>query len=261
MLVTGPTGSGKSTTLAAMIDFVNTNRYDHILTIEDPIEFVHQSKRCLVSQRELHRDTSDFSEALRSALRQDPGIILVGEMRDVETIRLALTAAETRHLVFGTLHTTSAAKTIDRVIDVFPAAEKDSVRSMLSELLQAVISQTLLKKKTGGRVAAHEIMRGTPAIRHLIREQVAQMYPRYKPVGHWHADYGSMPAEVGRGTRHFVRGRSRKSEATRQHCHIVLLLVKPSAQDDSRRFVINRGIGKVSAVPRCERVGLCFPTG
>jgi twitching motility protein PilT len=177
VLVTGPTGSGKSTTLAAMIDFINDHRYDHILTIEDPIEFVHDSKRCLVNQREVHRDTLGFSEALRSALREDPDIILVGEMRDLETIRLALTAAETGHLVFGTLHTTSAAKTIDRVIDVFPAAEKAMVRSMLSESLQAVISQTLLKKKSGGRVAAHEIMRGTSAIRNLIREdKVAQMY-------------------------------------------------------------------------------------
>jgi twitching motility protein PilT len=177
VLVTGPTGSGKSTTLAAMIDFINDNRYDHILTIEDPIEFVHESKRCLVNQREVHRDTLGFSEALRSALREDPDIILVGEMRDLETIRLALTAAETGHLVFGTLHTTSAAKTIDRIIDVFPAAEKSMVRSMLSESLQAVISQTLLKRRSGGRVAAHEIMRGTSAIRNLIREdKVAQMY-------------------------------------------------------------------------------------
>ena len=177
VLVTGATGSGKSTTLAAMIDFINDNRYDHILTIEDPIEFVHESKRCLVNQREVHRDTLGFSEALRSALREDPDIILVGEMRDLETIRLALTAAETGHLVFGTLHTTSAAETIDRVIDVFPAAEKAMVRSMLSESLQAVVSQTLLKRRNGGRVAAHEIMRGTSAIRNLIREdKVAQMY-------------------------------------------------------------------------------------
>ena len=177
VLVTGPTGSGKSTTLAAMIDFVNDNRYDHILTIEDPIEFVHESKRCLVNQREVHKDTHGFSEALRSALREDPDIILVGEMRDLETIRLALTAAETGHLVFGTLHTTSAAKTIDRVVDVFPAAEKAMVRSMLSESLRAVISQSLLKKIGGGRVAANEIMIGTPAIRNLIREdKVAQMY-------------------------------------------------------------------------------------
>ena len=160
-----------------MIDFINDNRYDHILTIEDPIEFVHESKRCLVNQREVHRDTLGFSEALRSALREDPDIILVGEMRDLETIRLALTAAETGHLVFGTLHTTSAAKTIDRIIDVFPAAEKSMVRSMLSESLQGVISQTLLKRRSGGRVAAHEIMRGTSAIRNLIREdKVAQMY-------------------------------------------------------------------------------------
>ncbi len=177
VLVTGPTGSGKSTTLAALIDHVNDNRYDHILTIEDPIEFVHESKKCLLNQREVHRDTHGFAEALRSALREDPDIILVGEMRDLETIRLALTAAETGHLVFGTLHTTSAAKTIDRVVDVFPAAEKAMVRSMLSESLQAVISQTLMKKIGGGRVAAHEIMIGTPAIRNLIREdKVAQMY-------------------------------------------------------------------------------------
>lgn len=175
--VTGPTGSGKSTTLAAMIDYINDTRYEHILTIEDPIEFVHQSKKSLVNQREVHRDTHGFNEALRSALREDPDIILVGELRDLETIRLALTAAETGHLVFGTLHTTSAAKTIDRVVDVFPAAEKDMVRSMLSESLQAVISQTLLKKVGGGRVAAHEIMIGTSAIRNLIREdKIAQMY-------------------------------------------------------------------------------------
>lgn len=177
ILVTGPTGSGKSTTLAAMIDYINDNKYDHILTIEDPIEFVHESKKCLVNQREVHRDTLGFNEALRSALREDPDIILVGELRDLETIRLAMTAAETGHLVFGTLHTTSAAKTIDRIIDVFPAEEKSMVRSMLSESLQAVISQTLLKKVGGGRVAAHEIMIGTSAIRNLIREdKVAQMY-------------------------------------------------------------------------------------
>ncbi|ARB44059.1 type IV pilus twitching motility protein PilT [Alloalcanivorax xenomutans] len=177
VLVTGPTGSGKSTTLAAMMDYINNTRYEHILTIEDPIEFVHESKKCLVNQREVHRDTHGFAEALRSALREDPDIILVGEMRDLETIRLALTAAETGHLVFGTLHTTSAAKTIDRVVDVFPAEEKAMVRSMLSESLQAVVSQTLMKKNGGGRVAAHEIMIGTPAIRNLIREdKVAQMY-------------------------------------------------------------------------------------
>lgn len=184
VLVTGPTGSGKSTTLAAMIDYINNNRYDHILTIEDPIEFVHESKKCLVNQREVHRDTLGFAEALRSALREDPDIILVGEMRDLETIRLALTAAETGHLVFGTLHTTSAAKTIDRVVDVFPAEEKAMVRSMLSESLQAVISQTLMKKVGGGRVAAHEIMIGTPAIRNLIREdKIAQMYSAIQTGG------------------------------------------------------------------------------
>jgi twitching motility protein PilT len=177
VLVTGPTGSGKSTTLAAMMDYKNDTEYGHILTIEDPIEFVHQSKKCLINQREVHRDTLGFAEALRSALREDPDIILVGELRDLETIRLAMTAAETGHLVFGTLHTSSAAKTIDRVVDVFPAGEKAMVRSMLSESLRAVISQTLLKRIGGGRVACHEIMVGTPAIRNLIREdKVAQMY-------------------------------------------------------------------------------------
>lgn len=177
VLVTGPTGSGKSTTLAAMVDYINDNKYNHILTVEDPIEFVHDSKKSLVNQREVHRDTLGFNEALRSALREDPDVILVGEMRDLETIRLALTAAETGHVVFATLHTNSAAKTIDRIIDVFPAAEKSIVRSMLSESLQGVVSQTLLKKKGGGRVAAHEIMVGTPAIRNLIREdKIAQMY-------------------------------------------------------------------------------------
>ena len=177
VLVTGPTGSGKSTTLAAMVDYINEMHNHHIITIEDPIEFVHQSKSCLVNQREVYRDTKSFNAALRSALREDPDIILVGEMRDLETIRLALTAAETGHLVFGTLHTTSAAKTIDRIIDVFPGAEKDMVRSMLSESMRAVISQTLLKKNGGGRIAAHEIMIGIPAIRNLIREdKVAQMY-------------------------------------------------------------------------------------
>jgi len=220
-LVTGPTGSGKSTTLAAMIDYINDNEYGHILTVEDPIEFVHQSKRCLINQREVGPHTLSFNNALRSALREDPDVILVGEMRDLETIRLALSAAETGHMVFGTLHTSSAAKTVDRIIDVFPAAEKEMVRSMLSESaaetghmvfgtlhtssaaktvdriidvfpaaekemvrsmlsesLRSVISQTLLKTKDGqGRVAAHEIMIGTPAIRNLIREnKIPQMY-------------------------------------------------------------------------------------
>lgn len=176
VLVTGPTGSGKSTTLAAMVDYKNRNEYGHILTIEDPIEFVHESKKSLINQREVHRDTQGFDEALRSALREDPDTIMVGEMRDLETIRLALSAAETGHLVFGTLHTTSAPKTIDRIVDVFPAAEKDMVRSMISSSLEAVISQALLKKPGGGRVAAHEIMLGTDAIRNMIKEnKLAQM--------------------------------------------------------------------------------------
>jgi twitching motility protein PilT len=178
VLVTGPTGSGKSTTLAAMIDYINESQMSHVLTVEDPIEFVHTSKKSLINQREVGPHTQSFENALRSALREDPDVILVGEMRDLETIRLALTAAETGHLVFGTLHTSSAAKTIDRVVDVFPAAEKEMVRSMLSESLRAVISQTLCKTKDEqGRVAAHEIMMGTPAIRNLIREnKIAQMY-------------------------------------------------------------------------------------
>ena len=176
VLVTGPTGSGKSTTLAAMIDYKNETDHGHILTIEDPIEFVHVSKKSLINQREVHRDTQGFDAALRSAIREDPDTILVGEMRDLETIRLALTAAETGHLVFGTLHTTSAPKTIDRIVDVFPAAEKDMVRSMISSSLQAIISQTLLKRVQGGRVAAHEILIGTNAIRSMIKEnKLAQM--------------------------------------------------------------------------------------
>jgi twitching motility protein PilT len=178
VLVTGPTGSGKSTTLAAMVDHVNNNLYGHVLTIEDPIEFVHESRKCVINQREVGPHTLSFANALRSALREDPDVILVGELRDLETIRLAMTAAETGHLVFGTLHTSSAAKTIDRIVDVFPAAEKEMVRAMLSESVVAVISQTLMKIKDGsGRVAAHEILVGTPAIRNLIREnKVAQMY-------------------------------------------------------------------------------------
>jgi len=177
ILVTGPTGSGKSTTLAAMIDYMNQHMSRHILTIEDPIEFVHQSKRSLINQREVGASTKTFAKALKSSLREDPDVILVGELRDLETIQLAMTAAETGHLVMGTLHTTSAPKTIDRVIDVFPANDKPMIRAMLSTSLQAVISQALVKKAGGGRLAAHEIMIGTPAIRNLIREgKIPQLY-------------------------------------------------------------------------------------
>ncbi|OHV11256.1 type IV pilus twitching motility protein PilT [Kushneria phosphatilytica] len=184
VLVTGPTGSGKSTTLAAMLDYINRNRHEHILTIEDPIEFVHTARRCLINQREAGRDTHGVAAALRSALREDPDVILVGELRDLETIRLALTAAETGHVVFATLHTTSAARTVDRIVDVFPGEEKSMVRSMLSESLQGVISQTLLKRIGGGRVAAHEVLVATPAIRNLIREdKVAQIYSALQTGG------------------------------------------------------------------------------
>lgn len=177
VLVTGATGSGKSTTLAAMIDYINTTRSQHILTIEDPIEFIHQAKKCLINQRELARDTTSFSAALRSALREDPDIILIGEMRDLETIRLALTAAETGHLVFGTVHTNSAAQTINRLIDIFPGDEKSMIRTMLSTSLQAVIAQHLVKKTSGGRMAALEIMICNAAIRNLIREdKISQIY-------------------------------------------------------------------------------------
>ena len=177
VLLTGPTGSGKSTTLAAMVNHINENKLVHVLTIEDPVEFFHISKKALINHREVGSDTKTFAAALKSALREDPDVILVGEMRDYETISLALTAAETGHLVFGTLHSNTAAKTIDRIIDVFPAAEKEMVRAMLSSSIQGVISQTLLSKVGGGRVAAHEVMVGTPAVRNLIREnQLPQVY-------------------------------------------------------------------------------------
>lgn len=177
VLVTGPTGSGKSTTLAAMIDHINSTRGGHVLTIEDPVEFVHTSREALINHREVGRDTQSFARALKSALREDPDVILVGEMRDRETISLALTAAETGHLVMGTLHTSSAVKTIDRIIDVFPAGDKEMVRAMLSTSLEAVVAQALLRKQGGGRVAAHEIMMATPAIRNLIREnKIPQIY-------------------------------------------------------------------------------------
>lgn len=186
ILVTGPTGSGKSTTLAAMIDLINNEEKGHILTVEDPIEFVHKTKNCLISQRELGPHTHSFSNALRAALREDPDIILVGEMRDLETISLAITAAETGHLVMGTLHTSSAAKTVDRIIDVFPAEQQAQIRTMLSESINAVVAQILLKKKGGGRVAAHEIMIGTPAVRNLIREGKTAQIPSSIQTGRQH---------------------------------------------------------------------------
>ncbi|MBF8276782.1 MAG: pilT [Candidatus Brocadiaceae bacterium] len=184
VLITGPTGSGKSTTLAAMIDLINREEKCHILTVEDPIEFVHQSKTSLVNQRELGAHTHSFANALRSALREDPDVILVGEMRDLETISLALTAAETGHLVFGTLHTSSAPKTVDRIVDVFPPEQQEQVRTMFSESLQAVVTQMLLKRKDGkGRVAALEVMVGTPAVKNLIRENKIAQIPSSLQTG------------------------------------------------------------------------------
>ncbi len=183
VVVTGPTGSGKSTTLSAMIDYINEGYEGHILTIEDPIEFVHQSKKCLVNQREVGPHTESFNSALRGALREDPDVILVGEMRDLETIALALTAAETGHLVFGTLHTSSAPKTVDRVIDVFPAGQQGQIRTMFAESIQAVITQSLLRKRAGGRIAAFEILIGTPAVRNLIRENKIHQIPSSMQTG------------------------------------------------------------------------------
>jgi twitching motility protein PilT len=177
ILVTGPTGSGKSTTLAGMVDYLNESFEGHILTVEDPIEFVHQSKKCLVNQRELGPHTNSFANALRAALREDPDIILVGEMRDLETIQLALTAAETGHIVFGTLHTSSAPKTVDRIIDVFPPNQQAQIRAQFAESIEAVVTQTLLKKKGGGRIAALEIMTGTTAVRNLVREGKIHQIP------------------------------------------------------------------------------------
>jgi twitching motility protein PilT len=177
ILVTGPTGSGKSTTLAGMVDYLNETFEGHILTVEDPIEFVHQSKKCLVNQRELGPHTNSFANALRAALREDPDVILVGEMRDLETIQLALTAAETGHIVFGTLHTSSAPKTVDRIIDVFPPNQQAQIRAQFAESIEAVITQTLLKKKGGGRIAALEIMTGTTAVRNLVREGKIHQIP------------------------------------------------------------------------------------
>ncbi len=240
VLVTGPTGSGKSTTLAGMVNHCNDNRPDHIITIEDPIEFVHESKRCLMNQREVHRDTLGFSEALRSALREDPDVVLVGEMRDLETIRLALTAAETGHLVFGTLHTSSAAKTIDRVVDVFPAQEKEMVRAMLSESLRAVISQTLLKRNGGGRIAAHEIMIGTPAIRNLIREgKIAQMFSAIQTGGSvGHADTRPVPHRPRRQGRRKQGRSSLQSYQSKDACKALYHGSRDKASSSCRTFFV-----------------------
>jgi twitching motility protein PilT len=183
VLVTGPTGSGKSTTLAAMVREINETWDAHILTVEDPIEFVHEPIRCVVNQREVGPHTKSFTNALRSALREDPDVVLVGEMRDLETISLAITAAETGHLVFGTLHTSSAPKTVDRIIDAFPGDQQAQIRSMLSESLEAVVAQTLLKKVGGGRIAAQEILLGVPAVRNLIREQKLHQIPGMMQTG------------------------------------------------------------------------------
>jgi twitching motility protein PilT len=183
VVVTGPTGSGKSTTLAAMIDLINGTRPEHIITVEDPIEFVHQNREALVNQREVGRHTDSFASALKAALREDPDVILIGEMRDRETVSLALTAAETGHLVFGTLHTNSAHKTVDRILDTFPADQQDQVRAMLSESLKGVIAQQLLKRKGGGRVAAQEILVGTPAVGNLIREGKTYQIPSVIQTG------------------------------------------------------------------------------
>lgn len=177
ILVTGPTGSGKSTTLAAMVDYINKDYEGHIITVEDPIEFVHQSNKCLINQRELLRHTHSFANALRAALREDPDVILVGEMRDLETIQLALTAAETGHLVLSTIHTSSAPDTVNRIIDVFPPSQQSQIRTQLAESIEGVVTQTLLKKKAGGRVAAVEVLTGTTAIRNLIRENKIHQIP------------------------------------------------------------------------------------
>jgi len=183
VLLTGPTGSGKSTTLAAMVDYINANWECHILTVEDPIEFVHEPKKSLINQREVGPHTQSFAAALRSALREDPDVILVGEMRDLETISLALTAAETGHLVLGTLHTSSAPKTVDRIIDAFPAGQQNQVRAMFSESLEVIVTQTLCKKKGGGRIAATEILVGVPAVRNLIREGKIHQLPSTMQTG------------------------------------------------------------------------------
>jgi twitching motility protein PilT len=232
VLVTGPTGSGKSTTLAAMIDKINKERHDHILTIEDPIEFVHQHQGCLVNQREVHSDTQSFSNALRAALREDPDIVLIGEMRDLETVEAALRIAETGHLTFGTLHTNSAGQTINRIIDIFPSSQQSQIRTQLSLVLEGVVCQALLPKIGGGRVAALEIMIPTPAIRNLIREdKVHQIYSAMQ----------TGQEKVGMQTMN-------QSLATLyQKKQISLdLALSASSNRDELQDLINRGVGVVA---------------
>ena len=232
VLVTGPTGSGKSTTLAAMIDKINKERHDHILTIEDPIEFVHQHQSCLVNQREVHSDTETFSNALRAALREDPDIVLIGEMRDLETVESALRIAETGHLTFGTLHTNSAAQTINRIIDIFPAYQQSQIRTQLSLVLEGIVCQALLPKIGGGRVVSLEIMIPTPAIRNLIREDKI------------HQIYSAMQT----GQEKLGMQTMNQSLATLQQRRLVTLetAIAASSNREELQDLINRGVGVVA---------------
>jgi len=232
VLVTGPTGSGKSTTLAAMLDKINKERRDHILTIEDPIEFVHQHQGCLVNQREVHSDTQSFSMALRAALREDPDIVLIGEMRDLETVEAALKIAETGHLTFGTLHTNSAAQTINRIIDIFPANQQSQIRTQLSLVLEGIVCQALPPKLTGGRIAALEIMVPTPAIRNLIRED--KVHQIYSSMQTGQEKYGMQTMNQALATLHLRKQVSLETAIT------------ASSNRDELQEMINRGVGVVA---------------